>query len=101
MAPSTHAVDVLTLADFDADGALQECAAHLDHTSRRGFLRATGLVAAGGALSALLPQAAWAAGLGKGDKAILNYVLMLEHLQSAFYREALEKGALTSGACPW
>ena len=83
--------DVSSLVAFDVDGALQEAAAR---ATRRGFLRLAGLGAAGVGLSGLLPGVASAAGLPRSDKAILNYALVLEHLQSAFYAEALKAGAL-------
>ena len=95
MHPSTHPVDVSHLAAFDVDGAVREAAERLGHADRRGFLRGCGITIAGGALGALLPATAWAAGLDKRDRAILNYALTLEYLQSAFYDEALKHGALT------
>lgn len=95
MSKHENQVDVSHLAAFDVDGALQESAERVNHATRRGFLRTSGFVAAGGAAYALLPGSAWAASLPKGDKAILNYALTLEYLESAFYDEANQKAGLT------
>jgi hypothetical protein len=90
------AVDVTHLAAFDTDGALQEAADRVNQVNRRSFLRGTGAVVAGGAAMALLPGTAWAqGGVPKGDVAILNYALTLEYLESAFYKSANGKGALS------
>ena len=90
---NTTPVDVSHLAAFDLDGALQESAERVNHATRRSFLRTSGLVAGGVAFSGLLPGIASAA-TPKGDVAILNYALTLEYLESAFYDEAISKGAL-------
>ena len=90
-------VDVSHLAAFDRDGALGEAAARVNDTSRRSFLRNAGVLAGGVGVLAWLPGVARAQSLPQGDVDSLNYALTLEFLESAFYDEANEKGAL-SGA---
>jgi len=78
------------LAAVDRDGAIAETRAHALATRRR-FL---GLTVAGVAFAfAQAPRAG--AALPKGDVDILNYALVLEYLQAAFYTEAEHAGALT------
>jgi rubrerythrin len=61
---------------------------------KRAALVGGGAVAAGGVASALARDARSAASAAR-DTRILNYVLRLEELKAAFYREAAEQGALT------
>lgn len=84
----------LDLARIDHDGALAESADRAGTLTRGAFI-----ATAGGAAAAVLGAAATAAeskpeGLGVGDEAILNYALVLEYLQSAFYTEAERLGVL-------
>jgi rubrerythrin len=96
MNQNTTRVDVSHLAAFDVDGALREAAANVNDANRRSFLRGAGIFAGAAAISAYLPRVARAqGGLPKGDIAILNYALTLEYLETAFYEEANDKGALS------
>jgi ferritin-like protein len=90
----------LTLEDVDVDGAIGEAAHDAAGDSRADFFRKAGL-ATGGMLMAstvfgALP--AMAAGVPKGDIAILKYALTLEYLEAAFYKEAVDSGKLTGAA---
>ncbi len=69
-----------------------------DRASRRRFLRLTvgaGGLTLGAALAAGAPQGALSGSTQARDVEILNYALLLEELQAAFYRQALAKGALS------
>jgi rubrerythrin len=82
----------LTLGELDRDGALQEAVEQLSGETRAAFL---GKAAVGGAalLGALAVPAAGEAAAAS-DVAILNYALTLEYLQSSFYTEAEQLGAI-------
>jgi rubrerythrin len=81
--------DRLDLGALDVDDALAE--AH-DGLTRAGFIVAAGAAAAGAALAR---PAAAGAQLPASDEDVLNYALVLEYLQAAFYTEAERAKALT------
>jgi rubrerythrin len=79
----------LDLIDLDVDGALAE--AH-DGLTRAGFIVAAG-AAALGVVAVSADDAA--AALPASDVDVLNYALVLEYLQAAFYTEAERAKALS------
>jgi hypothetical protein len=87
-------LDHLSFDRLDVDGALAEA---LEHTgmSRAAFLAAA-LGGSGAVLGGFTVESAAAQGssLPSGDVFILNYALVLEYLQAAFYTEAERMGAL-------
>lgn len=90
---------VLSLADFDADGALQESAERL---TRRSAISVGALLALGGTgMSALLADEALAQSprrprpSRRRDIDIVNFALNLEYLEADFYVEALRQAGLT------
>jgi hypothetical protein len=83
----------LDLATVDRDGAVREAAGKL-HSRKdvvTGALAAAGVTAAG----LLLPRTGAAQSLAAVDRSVLQYALLLEYLQDAFYTEAERIGALT------
>jgi rubrerythrin len=76
---------------IDVDGALAE--AH-DGLTRAGFIVGAGAAAAAFA-TALGADDAHAAKIPASDQEVLNYALVLEYLQAAFYTEAERAKALT------
>jgi len=81
-----------TLAQIDADGAIQEALAGATGSTRAQLLRTAALGSA--ALLAGVAEAAVAARGPKQDTAILNYGLVFEYLQAGFYTEAESLGTI-------
>lgn len=83
-----------TLAQMDADGALEEALDAAVGSTRMQFLRTAALGSA--ALLAGLTDTAGAARGARQDTAILNYALAFEYLQAGFYTEAEALGTITA-----
>ena len=81
-----------TLAQIDADGAIQETLEAATGSTRAQLLGRAALGSA--ALLAWLSEPAGAALGPKQDTAILNYALVFEHLQAGFYTEAESLGTV-------
>jgi len=81
------------LTAVDRDGALRETRSRAEATLSRRQLFGLTAAGAGAILLARVPGAS-AAGLPATDVDILNYALVLEYLQAAFYTEAERSGAL-------
>ncbi len=78
----------LEFGELDQDGAIAEAVGQVWGDSRADFLRKA-VLGSGVLLSGLSAAASPAqAKVGKTDKAILNYALVLEYLQADFYSEA-------------
>ena len=93
--------DHITLAQLDADGAIQEAAHAVDpagEATRSDFFKKAaisgGALVAGGVVFGGLPALALGAPSKAQDVAILNYALTLEYLETAFYKEARAKAGL-------
>jgi hypothetical protein len=104
--PHAAAVEEIahTVRAVDADGALQEMAAHAISSSRTTFLRrALGALAGVGVgfCAATGGKAEAASATTANDVAILRFDLVLEYLQSGLYTEAERLGELTPQTLAW
>jgi hypothetical protein len=85
------------LEAVDVDGAVRDAADSVSESTRRAMLRGTavaGGTVAAGALLGVRPDRA-SARSRKLDYQILNFALTLEYLEAAFYRAAVNSGALS------
>jgi hypothetical protein len=92
--------DLFNLEELDVDGAIRETGDRVDGNTRAAFLRKAGIgmgaLVGASALTGALPSLASAKpSKASSDVDILNYALTLEYLESAFYAEAVSKGALS------
>jgi hypothetical protein len=89
----------LTLDVIDQDGAIREALdENMQGTRADMFRRAItggGAFLAGGVLIGGLPKLALGAPSAKQDGEILNFALLLEYLESEFYVQAVNSGALS------
>lgn len=86
------------LTEIDCDGALVETRAAAETTLSRRSLVGASLAGGAAILLGRASRAAAAGALSASDVAILNYALVLEYLQAAFYTEAERNGALKGKA---
>ena len=86
------------LSRIDCDGALVEARAAAETALSRRSLVGASLAGAAAILLGRASGAAAAGGLPASDISILNYALVLEYLQAAFYTEAERNGALKGKA---
>jgi hypothetical protein len=86
------------LTEIDRDGALAETRATAEATLSRRSLVGVSLTGAAAILLGRASGAVAAGGLSASDNDILNYALVLEYLQAAFYTEAERNGALKGKA---
>jgi len=94
--------DLITLETVDTDGAIRGAAEDAGLDTRHDFFKKAALTGGataigGGILMGGFPSIALGAARPskKGDIKILNFALVLEYLESEFYKEALRKAGLT------
>jgi ferritin-like protein len=93
---TTHPeVDELSVEVLGADVPGHDSGTHTRGELLERAVVAGGAVAAGGVLVVGLPRLAISAPSRKQDAKVLNFVLLIESLQAAFYAEALRNGKLT------
>jgi hypothetical protein len=89
----------LTLDLLDQEAAVREALDERNQSTRAQFFRRSivggGTFLAGGLLIGGLPKIALGAPSAQQDAEILNFALLLEYLESEFYVEAVNKGALS------
>lgn len=82
----------------ETDEALEAARASGAQVTRAGFIRraavGSGAMVAGGLVIAGMPSVALGKPSAKQDGEILNFALLLEYLEAAFYDEALSRGAI-------
>ncbi len=91
--------DVISVELLDSQTAVSEALDESRASTRADFFRKAivggGAFAAGGVLIAGLPSIALGQKSASQDKEILNFALLLEYLESEFYVEAVDRGALS------
>ena len=91
----------LTVEVVNARGATSEAFDDIDGHTRSMFFKKViaggGTLAVGGVAIGGLPHLALAAPSARQDRAILNFALLLEYLEAAFYTEAENQGVAIQG----